>query len=206
MEKVVPMTGSEITHQPCPYEECGSSDAFSYNTEGFGKCHSCNRAYPSTATMFDWAKETYPVKKKVDLKSAKVLRASFTGVRGLDEDVARLYGIYLAYGEDDYPLYYAFKYPNNVKYRGYHEKKFWYKEHGSITDLFGPEFNAGSSNRLYITEGEFDAASLYQVLGRSYPVKSIPSAAISEKFIKKNYEYLNSFKEVVYAGELDEAG
>lgn len=206
MEKVVPIKGSEITHQPCPYEECGSSNAFAYNTDGYGKCHSCNRSYPSTAAMFDWAKETYPVKSKIDPKTAKVLRASFEGIRGLQEDVARLYNIYLAYGAENTALFYAFKYPNNVKYRGYHEKKFWYKEKGSIVDLFGPEFNAGSSNRLYLTEGEFDAASLYQILGKSYPVKSIPSASISEKFIKKNYEYLNSFKEIVYAGELDDAG
>lgn len=104
------------------------------------------------------------------------------------------------------PVRYAFKYPNNVKYRGYEEKKFWTEEKGSIVDLFGPEFNAGSSKRLYLTEGEFDAASLYQALGKSFPVKSIPSASLSDKFIKNNFDYLNSFQEIVYAGEQDDAG
>ena len=37
-------------------------------------------------------------------------------------------------------------------------------------------------------------------------IKSLPSASIGEKFIKANHAYLNSFKEVVYAGELDDAG
>ena len=32
---------------PCPYPECGSSDAFSYNTGGFGRCHSCGTKYPA---------------------------------------------------------------------------------------------------------------------------------------------------------------
>jgi hypothetical protein len=58
----------------------------------------------------------------------------------------------------------------------------------------------------YVTEGEFDAASLYQVLGKSYPVKSLPSASLSEKFIKDNFEYINAFEMIVYAGELDAAG
>jgi len=72
--------------------------------------------------------------------------------------------------------------------------------------LFGPEFNSNSSNKLYVTEGEFDAASLYQILGQKFFVKSLPSASIGEKFIKQNYNYLNSFKEIIYAGELDDAG
>ena len=41
---------------------------------------------------------------------------------------------------------------------------------------------------------------------KKFPVKSLPSASIGEKFIKNNYNYLNAFKEVIYAGELDEAG
>ncbi len=69
-----------------------------------------------------------------------------------------------------------------------------------------PEFNSNSSNKLYLTEGEFDAASLYQILGQKFFVKSLPSASIGEKFIKQNYNYLNSFKEIIYAGELDDAG
>ena len=54
---------SDIAHQPCPYTACGSSDAFSYNTDGYGKCHACNKGYPSRDQMFEWAKEKYPTKK-----------------------------------------------------------------------------------------------------------------------------------------------
>lgn len=198
----------EIGHQPCPYEECGSSDAFSYNVNSkVGHCHSCDRAYPGKDRKFPWAEGTYPPPPpKVDLRNTKIITGKFGGIRGLDEDVAKLYNIQLQYGENNTPVRYAFKYPNNVKYRGFAEKKFWTKERGSPTDLFGPDFNAGSSKRLYITEGEFDAASLYQVLGKSYPVKSLPSASLSEKFIKDNFDYINSFEMVVYAGELDAAG
>jgi len=206
-----PMTAAvnnnnEITHQPCPFEECASSDAFAYNiVKKVGHCHSCKRDYPSKARMFDWAKKTYPMPTpKVDLRNTKIISGRFDSIRGLDEDVAKLYNIQLQYGEGGVPVRYAFKYKDNVKYRGYEEKKFWTKERGALTDLFGPDFNAGSSKRIYITEGEFDAASLYQVLGKSYPVKSLPSGSFNEEFLKKNFEYLNSFEMVVYAGELSD--
>jgi len=199
---------NEISHQPCPYEECASSDAFAYNlVKKVGHCHSCNRDYPGRDKMFAWAESTYPMPTpKVDLRNTKVISGRYDGVRGLDEDVAKLYNIQIQYGEGGKPVRYAFKYSNNVKYRGYDEKKFWLKERGSLNELFGPNFNAGSSRKLYLTEGEFDAASLYQILGKSFPVKSLPSASLSDKFIKDNFEYINSFESVVYAGELDAAG
>ncbi len=54
----------DIPRQPCPYVSCGSSDAFSYNTEGFGKCHSCDSGYPSRQEMHTWAKDKYPTNKE----------------------------------------------------------------------------------------------------------------------------------------------
>lgn len=150
---------SEIAHQPCPFVGCDSSDAFSYNTDGFGKCHSCNRKYPSRNSTHEWAKEMYPVKETQEQSSYKEpVRTTFEGIRGLDEDIAKLYSIQRQYFEDG-SYREAFKYPNNVKYRndapaGSKEKKFWTKQKGALLDLFGPSFNAGSSNRLYLTEGE----------------------------------------------------
>lgn len=199
---------SNLAHQPCPYTECASSDAFSYDTDKrLGKCHSCGSGYPSNKPMFPWAKDEYPFPEKpVDVMKLEVAKSTYEGIRGLDPDVAKIYGIQLQLSADDVPVRYAFKHKENIKYRGYDEKKFWTKERGvPMDDLFGPEFNAGGK-RLYLTEGEFDAASLYQALGKTYPVMSIPSASISEKFIKKNIDYIKSFTEVVYAGELDDAG
>jgi len=208
---VAEVTDLEISHQPCPYSECGSSDAFSYNPRKMvGECFACKRAYPSKGfrtSIFDWAEEAYPVgEMKTPPEKRMVSSATYSGIRGLDKDVAEFYGIQMQLDAQGNPVRYAFQYPNNVKYRGYDEKKFWTKERGSPRDLFGPDFNAGSSKRIYITEGEFDAASLYQALGKSFPVKSLPSSSISEQFIKKNFDYLNAFSEVIYAGELDAAG
>lgn len=198
----------DITHQQCPFEDCGHNDCFSYWLDGTGKCHSCGSNYPnSKKKIFEWALEVYPpIKERPNARTAVPEGATYKGIRGIDEDVCRMYGIQLQTTIDGEPIRYAFKYPDNTKYRGYHKKEFWTKETGSLLQLFGPDFNAGSSERLYITEGEFDAASLFQVLGKSFPVKSIPSATLSEKFVKNNFEYMNSFNKVVYAGELDQAG
>ena len=206
--KAVVNGNNEVTHQACPFVDCGGKDEFSYNVvTKIGNCFKCKRGYPNKAETFDWAKDTYPTPPPaVDVKTVRVINGRFDGIRGLDEDVAKLYNIQLQYDEKNNPVRYAFKYDDNVKYRGYHEKKFWTKERGSLRKLFGPQFNAGSSKRLYITEGEFDAASLYQVMGKSFPVKSLPSSSLSETFIKENFEYMNAFESVVYAGELDKAG
>tara|TARA_R110000796_G_scaffold24792_7_gene70358 strand:- start:562 stop:2139 length:1578 start_codon:yes stop_codon:yes gene_type:complete len=199
---------SNRAHLPCPFEDCGSSDAFSWNeTEQVGKCHSCDKGYPNKAKTFDWANDDYPMKeRKPPVTHREITSGTYDDIRGIDPDVCQLYGIQLQMDAAGDPVKYAFKWPTNVKYRGYEEKKFWLKDKGSLDDLFGPDFNKGSSNRIYITEGEFDAASLYQILGKSFPVKSLPSATMSERFIKKNFEYLNSFKEVIYAGEQDAPG
>jgi twinkle protein len=199
---------SEHPHQECPFQGCKSSDAFSWNDKGYGKCQSCGQKYPSRGMKLkDWAKERYPVKEKTDIRSLPVTGTTYEGIRGIDPDVCKLYGIQLQVAADDTPVRYAFKHKDNVKYRGYDEKVFWTKEKGKpFEDLFGPEFNAGTSKKIFITEGEFDAASLYQILGKSYPVKSLPSASIGDKFVKKNYKYLSTFQEIVYAGELDDAG
>lgn len=199
---------TEYTHQPCPYTDCGSSDAFSWNDEGYGKCFSCNEGYPKAGkSTFEWVAEKYPVKKKVNNKNVEPTYVTYENIRGLDEDVAKLYGIQRQLDDDREWLRDAFRYPSNIKYRT-PDKKFYLKNKGiAPLDLFGPEFNAGSSKRIYITEGEYDAASLFQILGKSFPVKSLPSASIGDKFIKHNHAYLDSFEQIVYAGEQsDNAG
>ena len=197
-------------HQACPFEDCGSSDAFNWNDDGYGFCHSCGESYPNKHKLpvFDWAKQSYPLKRRENVMMKEVKGVTYDDIRGIDPEVCKLYGIQIQTAADGKPVRYAYKYPHTVKYRAYDDKsKTWIKDKGvGMNHLFGPEFNSNSSNKLYVTEGEFDAASLYQILGQKFFVKSLPSASIGEKFIKQNYNYLNSFKEIIYAGELDDAG
>ena len=197
-------------HQACPFEDCGSSDAFNWNDDGYGFCHSCGESYPNKHRLpvFDWAKQSYPLKRRENVMMKEVKSVTYDDIRGIDPEVCKLYGIQIQTDADGNPVRYAYKYPHTVKYRAFDDKsKTWIKDKGvGMNHLFGPEFNSNSSNKLYVTEGECDAASLYQILGQKFFVKSLPSASIGDKFIKQNYNYLNSFKEIIYAGELDDAG
>lgn len=204
------MATGDNPHLACPYTDCGSSDAFNWNDDGYGQCHSCNRSYPSKdmSQTYDWVKQEYPLKERRKPMEIPVTGGTYNGIRSIDPDVCELFGIQLQTGDKGEAVRYAYKYPQTVKYRLVSDKsKTWTKDRGmGMNHLFGPEFNSGSSKRIYLTEGEFDAASLYQILGKTFPVKSLPSASISEKFIKHNHTYLSSFKEIIYAGELDDAG
>jgi len=204
------MATGDNPHLACPYTECGSSDAFNWNDDGYGQCHSCSRSYPSKdmSQVYDWVKQEYPLKERRKPMEIPVTGGTYNGIRSIDADVCELFGIQLQTGDKGEAVRYAYKYPHTVKYRLVSDKsKTWTKDRGmGMNHLFGPEFNSGSSKRIYLTEGEFDAASLYQILGKTFPVKSLPSASIGEKFIKHNMKYLSSFKEVVYAGELDDPG
>ena len=57
----------ERIHQPCPFEACGSSDAFAYNTQKMvGQCFACDRAYPSRGMrLTEWALDEYPLEHEV---------------------------------------------------------------------------------------------------------------------------------------------
>lgn len=188
------MSSPLVTHAECPV--CGSKDCFTWFEKGRGYCHGgCGGKSVITSDY-------------VDSKKKEPSGASYDNIRGLDPEVAKLYGIVTHLDESGKPYRYAFKYPHTVKYRDVHDKsKTWIKDVGvGMKEFFGPKVNPGSSKRIYIVEGEFDAASLYQSMGRTWPVLSLPSASIGDEFVKKQYDYLNSFAEIVYAGELDKAG
>lgn len=207
---------------PCPFEGCDGDHTFQFNTDksGFGQCFKCQKAYPSKGMRLkEWAAEKYPLKDRKQNPGYWTIspsKADFVNPRGLSEDTARMYGIQSQYDETGRLYRLAIKWPETVQYRKMDEAdegpKYRNKAGGGsfAYDLGGPEFNAGSSKRLYITEGMMDAASLYQVLGTKYPVRALPSGAITNEFLtkknKKNFNYLNSFQEIVYAGELDDVG
>ncbi len=155
-ERRLIMASNDNPHLACPYVDCGSSDAFNWNDDGFGHCHSCSRAYPSKdmPQVFDWVKSEYPLKERRNPMDIPITSQTYEGIRGLEADVAELYGIAIQIGDDGRPVRYAYKYPHTVKYRLVDDKsKSWTKDRGmGMNHLFGPEFNAGTSQRIYLTE------------------------------------------------------
>ena len=203
---------SEIAHQPCPYVSCQSSDAFSYNVGGYGKCHACNRSYPSREEVYDWAKEKYPT-----VKGNSMIVTEFTPKRIEEPSQGRyvnMRGINPKTMEDFNVLTYddrqEYVYPSGgIKVRTLPEKGFYAKNGFKGDELFGMNlFTAGSSKKLTITEGELDAMSVAQMLKSSYitPVVSLPSATPSKKLWDKCFDWVNSFDQIILSVDNDDAG
>lgn len=118
------------------------------------------------------------------------------------------YGIKTKVGKDGKAISDYFVYPNGATKCRYRERKdfFWTTDgDASFAGLFGTnKFSAGSHKYVTITEGEYDAASLYQVL-RS-PVVSVRSAASAAGDCAVERSWLNSHERIYIAFDSDAAG
>jgi twinkle protein len=204
---------AEKAHQPCPYLDCGSSDAFSFNTDGFGRCHSCERGYPSKDAMHPWAKEKYPTMEKdgfdslrnmVSSKQQPLSQKTYKEMRGITAKTMEEYGVV----SDDFTQEYT--YPSGgKKVRMLADKKFFTKDGFKGDELFGMNlFPAGSSKFVTITEGEIDAMSAWQMVKSNWttPVVSLPSATPSKKLWENCKDWLDSFEKIILSVDNDEAG
>lgn len=196
----------EIRGLACPYEACSSSDAFSYNTGGWGKCHSCGRGYPGPGKLKTWAKDTYPAVGNEQKPPAveMVHKRAYMTYRGIDKETMKFYGCVTDYNKDNEPFQHSYVYPDGgTKFRVF-PKSFRVKDFKS-DHLFGMDkFPAGSAKAVTITEGELDAMSAFQMLGSKYPVVSLPSATPSRKLLENCREWLGSFDKIYLSIDTDE--
>ena len=200
----------ERVHQPCPYIDCGSSDAFSYNTDGFGRCHSCLKSYPSkTGDTFEWARDKYPLAEKENIMSFTPKRIEtagdgrYTPLRGINARTMEDFNVKTYDGRQEYV------YPSGgIKVRKLSEKGFYAKAGFKGDELFGMnKFNAGASRVVVVTEGEVDCLSAYQMLDHKYPCVSLPSSTPSKKLWQgKAKDWLNSFQKIILSVDTDDAG
>lgn len=183
------------TGLPCP---CGtSSDAYSVNEDGSGKCFSCSKFFSNGGP--------------VDFDEPTVKKA-FLGMRGISSKTMETYGVYTKI-VNDIPTEIGFKYPNEAyKIRNLtipKKEKGHFRSTGKMSEagLYGRDkFDPGSKESITITEGEFDALAAFEMLrGRSACV-SLRSSSSVEADVRKDYEYINSFKKIYLALDKDGAG
>jgi twinkle protein len=199
-------------HMPCP--KCDSSDAYSVNDRGWGKCFKCGANVPPeqnspeiptqhrssrVVSLNTRTSDTEPYNASEgviyrDFKDRKILaniaEKYGAGYRGSD--------IIFPYGEKN----------TAAKVRLHGNKEF--KIEGKWRDtpeLFGQNRFSAGGKYLLIVEGEFDALAAYQMLSMKYAVVSVRNGAQSAiTDCKNNYEYIDSFESVIFCFDNDSAG
>ncbi len=187
------MRSTNIIERHIPCEECGSSDAKCVYDDGHSFCFSCNHYFPGDKS-FDLSEDTYTYE--------------YIPVRGINKDTLRQYDVKTKIDKEGKPISIGFRYPNGAyKVRLLDKKDFYSQGEIAKAGLFGKDkFAAGSSKFVTITEGEYDALSLSQVLGPGYPVVSVQSATVAARDCSLERSYLNSFERVYLAFDADAAG
>lgn len=129
--------------------------------------------------------------------------------RGIDEETCRHFGY--AIGELHGKTVQVASYQRNgkvvaQKLRGA-GKKFTVVGNGKAMGLFGQHLWREGGKKVCITEGEIDALSLSQLQNNKWPVVSVPNgAAGAAATIAKEIEWLETFEQVIFMFDMDEAG
>lgn len=206
------------THLPCP--SCSSSNAFSIQDNGWGKCFSCGRNFPP-ADAFTEKKtkiETFiPPLAAPSNHTPLVEYAAPLPERGFSKETIQRYRVQVG-GKYTTPqgrqIDAVAKYPlfspdgdhigNKVRFE---DKGFAVEGNLSSAGLFGRHaFPAGSAQYITVVEGQDDALAAFQMNGGKYPVVSVHSASTALNDVKRDFEYLNSFKTIVLCFDNDEPG
>lgn len=211
-----------INNQACPQPNCGSSDAFGYNTESLGGyCFSCGESYPKQGVKY--SEETlsrYPTKGTASMPSfddpsptynnPSQANYKFHAFRGVTADTMEFYGTKTLMTASGDPIRQEYVYPSGGRKIRTLPKKFSAIDLKQ-TELFGMNlFPAGSSSVVTITEGELDAMSVWQMVNKSTksvtPVVSLPSGSPSGAFWENVKPWLNNFKKIVLSVDADDVG
>lgn len=82
----------------------------------------------------------------------------------------------------------------------------WYNHPKSGVTLYGADKFPPGGRRVTITEGENDAMAVYEMMG-DYPVVSLKDgASTANKLTSADFDYLNSFDEVIVSFDNDKPG
>ena len=217
------MADYQATKLPCP--DCSSSDAFVINDNGSTKCYSCGKFTRSSEASIIMPECVDDVSEKPSFAETELLlRTGNYGAipeRGITQATAEKYGVlhtdaktyfsYHAADERHIPLAAKIKKPDSITIRedGTEKRK---KNMFNLGDwanapLFGQHLFTEGGRYITIVEGEFDALAAFQMQGSKYPVVSIKSGASGALAdCKANYEWLDTFENIVICFDGDEAG
>ena len=188
------------THQPC--DNCGSSDALSYDDEGGSHCFSCGQTIQGNTTA--------DVINLKDAADGTVLeeRGGYSALedRGITGTTAKRYDVTQKEGNTLFS-YYNEDGERVAAKRRTPDKDFRTSGAWSSAGLFGQQAFRSGGLAITITEGEFDAMSVHQMFGSKYPAVSIKNGANNAlKDCVAAYDYLDSFDKIYICFDSDKFG
>lgn len=207
-------------HLPC--WTCSSSDAAALYLDGKPrvKCFSCGEITYDEEIVEEYMVDSKPVAAATTLTPIKPFEQK--GLihaledRGITVEVAQKYGVKTTYDNQGKRYSRSFPYFDvngeiiGAKIKTLDKKIYSEGEIGKAV-LFGQQLYAkGASKYITITEGEEDAMAAFQMLSTTKydsPVVSIKNGAQSAvSNIEQNYEFLNSFDNIIICFDNDEQG
>ena len=190
-----------------PCDDCGSSDGAVLFKDGHVFCFVCDERKKKGANM-NAIEEKVTIPEVPDLSHTKV---GPLHDRNISADTVRYYDVRLeidqgVVSKHYYP--YTDKAGNLLAYKIRSVPKVMSSK-GNIQKaaLFGQSKFNGGGKFITLTEGEIDCLSAYQMMGSKYPVVSIKNGAQSAyRDCKRNFEWLNSFDNIMICFDNDAPG
>lgn len=204
------MNSRLIKHTSC--ENCGSSDAKAIYSDGHRFCFSCSHYFPpeddieeeKLNNLFQTSKVYTENKPRV----IQPILVNFEDMedRGISKATAEKYQVFRSPDSFYSWVYPSFKNGVHVGNKLRQAEKKGFSVEGDVhAELFGQHlFPPGSARTITVCEGRDDAMAAYQMQGSRYPFVSVDNAATARKDCADNYEYLNSFDEIVLCFDKDE--
>lgn len=191
-----------IKHTSC--DECGSSDGNALYDDNHTYCHVCS--------TYNSGKEgSFPEKSNKSKRQENLMQikgeVKAIPDRGITSSTCEFYGVTQTADSHYYPYSDADGTTVAAKVRKISTKDFSTQGAWKDATLFGQQKFSKGGKYLTITEGEIDTLAAFQLMGSKWPVVSIRNGAqAAVKDIRANFEYVDSFDEVVICFDSDAPG
>ena len=209
------MRSKFIRHIAC--DHCGSTDGNSLYDDGHTHCFVCGK------TMFEHEHEERSVMRDAVAPRKLEVKGIVKSIpdRGITQQTCEKFGVTQAEGHDYYkptqrhdptPHHYYPYTDEGGKLVAYKVRRIVDKSFSIMGDfkgavLFGQHLFHSGGKYVTVYEGELDALAGYQLTGSQWPSVSIRNGAQAAlKDCKAQYEWLNSFENVVICFDADEPG
>lgn len=190
-----------VQKEPCP--SCGSRDNLARYSDGHGWCFGCGyrergegdievKKERRVKNLLPAGEHKPLTKRKISQETCEKFHYTIGELNGQSVQIAH-------YRDADGNIV-----AQHVRTK---DKSFpWFGDKSNAL-LFGQHLFRDGGKKVIVTEGEIDCLTVSQAFGNRYPVVSLISGAQGARNdIKKAYEWLTSYEEVVLCFDMDEPG